>query len=126
MKKKIILFLLMFSLVFSGGTSIPNFNNDASASSNWENIDHISKGFRIRLDPPVGNGKYHVHVYNKDVEIAVENVDGTASHGQTFDDCMSSKTAKKIRATRLYKKGADLQEEKDKLNEPKKPKKKRK
>ncbi|MGR5961305.1 hypothetical protein ACT7DM_30920 [Bacillus cereus] len=83
------------------------FENKASAAgstSSWENIDHISKGWRIRLDNPSPGGKYHVHVYNKKVEMAVENVDGTASHGQTFNSCLSPKVSAKIRQTKLYQK----------------------
>lgn len=122
MKKKFFVLILMFTFLFSGVGSIFE-NNEVLASSRWENIDQISKGWRIRLDDPVGKGKYHVHLYNKKTEIAVENVDGTPSHGQTFDDCINPRLAKKIRATKLYKKGVSLQKAKDKSNKP--PKKKR-
>lgn len=108
MKKNFFALTLMLTLLFNGVSSIFD-NNQVLASTRWENIDHISKDWRIRLDDPVGKGKYHVHLYKKKTEIAVENVDGTPSHGQTFDDCINPKLAKKIRATKLYKKGVSLQ-----------------
>ncbi|MCM3179759.1 hypothetical protein [Cytobacillus horneckiae] len=122
MKKKFLVLTLAFTVLFSG-FGLLSEETQASASSRWEDIDHISKGWRIRLDDPVGKGKYHVHVYNKKVAIAVENVDGTPSHGETFDDCISPKLAKKIRATKLYKKGASLQKSKDASNKPPKKRK---
>ncbi|GLY11910.1 hypothetical protein [Bacillus badius] len=125
MRKKLLVLTLVFAVLFSGFGFESTFKeNKASASSRWENIDHISKGWRIRLDDPVGGGKYHVHIYDKKAEIAVENVDGTPSHGQTFDDCINPKLAKKVRATKLYQKGLSLQKSKDKSNK-KPPRKKR-
>ena len=123
MKKKFFVLTLIFTFLFNGFGSMFE-NHEASASSRWENIDHISKDWRIRLDDPVGNGKYHVHLYKKKKEIAVENVDGTPSHGQVFDDCINPRLAKKIRATKLYKEGVSLQKAKDASN--KKSTKKRK
>ena len=115
MKKKFLVLTLVATLIFSGLGSILE-NNEVSASTRWESIDHISKGWRIRLDDPVGKGKYHVHLYNKKTELGVENVDGTPSHNHTFDSCINPKLAKKIRETKLYKKGAKLQKAKDQSN----------
>lgn len=117
MKKTLISLTLVFSIFFGGfGTVFENKASAAGSASSWENIDHISKGWRIRLDNPSPGGKYHVHVYNKKVEMAVENVDGTASHGQTFNSCLSPKVSAKIRQTNLYQKGVKMQKAKNASN----------
>ncbi|KXY66339.1 hypothetical protein [Bacillus cereus] len=86
MKKTLLSLTLIFSIFFSGFA--PGFENKAEAAgtvSDWEDIDHIAKGWRIRLDKPKGPGKYHIHVYNKKVQMAVENCDGTPSHGKNYN-----------------------------------------
>lgn len=77
-------------------------------AGDWEDL---GKGYRVRLDGPNSHkdAKWHVHVYNGNKEIAAESCDGTESHGQTLDDCLSKKLAKQVREGKLYKEGAKKQ-----------------
>ncbi|MBW5471700.1 hypothetical protein QIH01_02960 [Brevibacillus brevis] len=102
-KKSLALFLALSVLL--NMFSVVGF---AMGAGDWEDL---GKGIRVRLDAPTAHGdaKWHVHVYDGNTEIAAESCDGTKSHGQKLEDCLSKKLANKVREGKLYKEGAKKQ-----------------
>lgn len=64
----------------------------------------LGSGWKMRIDGPhYEGGKPHVHVYDgDDDEIAVENLDGTSSHGSSLDDLPNS-VKKRVKEHPEYK-----------------------
>jgi hypothetical protein len=109
-KKSLALFLALSVLLsmFSAvgfAKEVQNPVMQKMGAGEWEDL---GKGIRVRLDAPTSHGeaKWHVHVYDGNKEIAAESCDGTKSHGQKLDDCLSKKLAKQVREGKLYKEGA--------------------
>ena len=73
---------------------------------------NLGKGWTYRVDrPSAANAKPHIHIDHERNNIhGVENVDGTASHGKTFNDSkIPKKVQKKVKESKDYKKAkADL------------------
>ena len=80
-----------------------------NAASKWTDL---GSGWKIRLDPPHDNGKngkWHVHVENKNGSIkSAENVDGTKHDNKTLDN-LPKKVKDKARGSKTYKKGKENQ-----------------
>lgn len=112
-KKNLFLFLALsvFLSMFSAVGLAKEVQNPVMKKMGAGEWEDLGKGFRVRLDGPTSHGeaKWHVHVYDGKKEIASESCDGTESHGQTLDDCLSKKLAKQVREGKLYKEGAKKQ-----------------
>ena len=63
----------------------------------------LGSGWRMRIDRGTSKSKPHVHVNNGDEDVAVENLDGTPSHGSSLDDLPKS-VKKKVKEHPEYKK----------------------
>lgn len=84
------------------------------ASGQWQTLS--PKEWRMRVDDPdSGAGKVHVHVENtRTGQTAVENVDGTESHGQTMTSKGIPKSVQnQVKDNEKYKKGIEKQKKLD-------------